>query len=102
MKTFIDLCLSGDVFIDEIDDYIDKWHDGEGENLELFEFLGMTADEYELWLKAPQQLATIISAKERGISLDEAMNDEVFELAARADRADQLIKIKEWLARKGK
>lgn len=100
MKTFIDLCLSGDAFIDEIDDYIDKWHEAEDESLELFEYLGMTAKEYELWLKEPQILAIIVSAQERNISLEDAMRDEVFELAARSDKADQLIAIREWLAKK--
>lgn len=102
MKKFIDLCLSGDAFLDEIDDYIDQWHEGEGEDLELHEFLGMSEEEYNLWLKCPKQLATIVSARERSISIEEAMNDEVYELVARADKADQISRIKEWLAKKGK
>lgn len=102
MKTFIDLCISGDAFDDEIDDFIEKWHEGEGESLELHEFLGMTESEYRLWLACPNQLATIISAKRGNIPLDQAMNDEIYAFAARADKADQILKIKAWLKEKGK
>ena len=102
MKTFIDLCISGDAFDDEIDDFIERWHEGEGEHLELHEYLGMNEDEYSLWLKCPKELATIISAKRGNIPLLQAMNDEIYALAARADKADQILKIKAWLKEKGK
>jgi len=46
--TFIDLCLSGRAFVDEIDDYVDRWHKG-GTGLPLHEFLGLTRPEYSLW-----------------------------------------------------
>ena len=101
MTTFIDLCISGDAFIDEIDDFIDKWHNGDGEDLELHEFLGMSDEEYSLWLACPSQLATIISAKRSNISLYQAMNDEIYALAARSDKANQISEIKAWLKAKG-
>lgn len=101
MSTFIELCLSGDAFLDEIDDYVDKWHDGDGQNLELHEYLGLNDEEYSLWLTSPSQLANIIFAREHKIPLQQALNDEIYQLAARADKADQIERIKKWLAKKG-
>jgi hypothetical protein len=34
---------------DELDDAIDTWHENSGEET-LYEFLGMTLEEYKLWL----------------------------------------------------
>jgi hypothetical protein len=54
MASFIELCLSGDVLADEIDDFIDLWHDNEaGQDQELDDFLGMTWDEYSVWANNP-------------------------------------------------
>jgi hypothetical protein len=38
---------------EELDDLVDRWHNGEGEGLELHEYLGMTWEEYEQWLTSP-------------------------------------------------
>jgi hypothetical protein len=42
---------------DEINDKIDKWHDGEYE-CSLHEFLGMTFAEYSIWVTDEKQLKT--------------------------------------------
>ena len=48
--TFISNCLAGKAFMDEIDDYVARWHSGlAGKNQELHEFLGMSWEEYSLW-----------------------------------------------------
>jgi hypothetical protein len=33
-----------------LDDLIDAWHDGDGQNQTLWEYLGMTLEEYKAWL----------------------------------------------------
>jgi hypothetical protein len=62
-KTFIEQCLAGEAKADEIDNAIDHWHDGDSP-LELYEFLGMTLDEYAKWIKNPGYLNQLISSKQ--------------------------------------
>ena len=38
MSNFINECLTGDAFLDDIDDYIDNWHQDDG-GLSLYDFL---------------------------------------------------------------
>lgn len=56
---FVEMVKKGLCSIDEIDNYIDKWHDEYTGNLELYEFLGMTENEYEQWLINPSSLKTM-------------------------------------------
>ena len=46
---FVDLCLGGDVPEDEIDDFVEKWHEDENTTQELHEYLGMSWEEYSAW-----------------------------------------------------
>jgi superfamily II DNA or RNA helicase len=50
--------LAGEARDDEIDDYVDAWH-ARPEGRELHEFLGMSKDEYALWLRNPDALREI-------------------------------------------
>lgn len=45
MSNFIELCRQGKVSPDELDDYVDAWHDSDSA-LPLHEYLGMTQEEY--------------------------------------------------------
>jgi hypothetical protein len=61
---FIEKCLAGKVTTDQIDDYIDFWHNGvEGENQELHEYLGMSWDEYSEYVMNYDCLLTIIQQR---------------------------------------
>ena len=60
-KTFIELCMEGKAKVEDIDDYIDRWHIAEQETeLELYEFLGMSRLEYAAWLSNPSSLSSIV------------------------------------------
>lgn len=61
-RKFINLCLSGDVLINDIDDFIDKWHDSDS-NDEIYDYLGMTREEYFLWIERPEYLKIIMETK---------------------------------------
>jgi hypothetical protein len=101
--SFISNCLSGEAFMDEIDDYIEQWHSGlAGKNQELHEFLGMSWDEYSLWATRPSILASILNSRRRQISLDEELKFERVDLAARAKNNQEALKMEEWLKRIGK
>ena len=68
--TFIEGVLSGDYLINEIDDFVDEWHDSDGDK-SLSEFLGMTEEEYKLWVtKGDSSLKAIIFSRVNQISLD--------------------------------
>ena len=67
MTNFIGDWLAGDTKPGKIDEYIDKWHEGESE-LSLHTFLGMSWDEYAQWLKTPDALTTIIAARRKNQS----------------------------------
>ena len=48
MSNFIEKCLNGEALLDDIDDFVDEWHESKG-NIPLYEFLGMKKSEYSLW-----------------------------------------------------
>jgi len=102
MSKFIDLCLSGDALEEEIDSFVARWHDGDGADEQLHEYLGMSWQEYSLWGTTPSLLRYIIAARRRGTTLDEAVNDERYALAARAETAFEAQKITAWLKSIGK
>lgn len=64
-KTFIDKCINGEALPGEIDDYIDKWHDGIDINRSLYQFLGMTPADYNAWITTPSLLLDIIEYRKQ-------------------------------------
>ena len=67
-SSFIEKCINGDASLDEIDDYIDEWHDSDSDiNLELHEFLGMSWEEYSLWAVKPSLLAEILNHRKQDV-----------------------------------
>jgi hypothetical protein len=61
-QTFADLVLAGRAKLSDIDDYIDRWHDGSS-TLQLHDFLGLTWDEYAAWVNDPASLAAMFAAR---------------------------------------
>jgi len=57
--TFIRALILGKAKESDIDDWIKRWHKGEGER-HLWDFLGMTAEEYHFWVYNPAFLKEII------------------------------------------
>jgi len=35
----------------DLDDLIERWHEGDGEGMELHEYLGMSREEYRRWVE---------------------------------------------------
>lgn len=62
MTTFADRFLAGEVSIDDIDDYIDAWHDGTGPT-PLYHYLGLSWDEYCAWVQDHASLAPALKAR---------------------------------------
>lgn len=99
---FIEQCLNGDVLEDEIDDFIDKWHDNDEIDVELHDYLGMSWDEYSVWATRPSILPFILSARKRGTTFDVELNQERLALAARADTIGEARRMEAWLKLIGK
>lgn len=99
--SFLDQCLAGRATPDQIDDFIDRWHEAPN-GRELNDYLGMTPEEYSLWLRVPDALPCIIKAKLDGTRLADAVLYEYRELGGdkSIDRA-KVARLKEWLKAKG-
>jgi len=64
--TFFELYSRGQALPDEIDDFVERWHanaDLQAQTLPLHGFLGLSLDEYELWVKDPDVLPLILSGR---------------------------------------
>jgi hypothetical protein len=60
---FFDLFSRGEVGADEINDYVDRWHegaDGYAQVMTLHDYLGLTKAEYDRWVQAPSSLPGIL------------------------------------------
>jgi hypothetical protein len=100
-RNFVDLCLAGTVSEEEIDDFVDAWHTAP-EGKELHDYLGMTQDEYSLWLRAPDTLPCILKARRDGKPLTKAVT-EVCEEMRRTSPANgdlTVARLQKWLKEK--
>ena len=57
---YVDLVLEGLATIDEIDYYIEKWHEDKSVECELYDYLGMTESEYFDWVRDPDYIHEIL------------------------------------------
>ena len=62
MSNFIEKCLSREADPEDIDEFIDQWHENPGHQA-LHEFLGMTRNEYARWIADAGALPTIINSR---------------------------------------
>ncbi|WP_373490303.1 hypothetical protein [Parasphingorhabdus sp.] len=100
MPNFMVGLMDGLYLADEIDDFIDTWHDMTDGSIELHEFLGMSWAEYSLWANNPDSIFDIASARRRNISLEEAVNDNIqssMKLAARSNKASEIAYLQNWI-----
>ena len=106
--SFFDRYGRGEVLADEIDDYVDVWHDAAGswaQEQPLHEFLGLTEVEYELWVHDPDSLPLILVARREQRPLSDVVAHHVEELrrAAQASDAQEVVILTRWLkSRKSK
>lgn len=63
MSNFIAMCVAGDAMPEDIDEFVGKWHEGDSE-VPIYEYLGMTRDEYLSWVKDPNALSRIVRTRE--------------------------------------
>ncbi len=99
---FFDLYDQGEVLADDIDDFVGRWHDDNepwAKDLPLHEYLGLSHEEYEVWLYDPDALPQILEARRSNRRLVDVMTER-FEKMRRANRAEDgttLFSLANWL-----
>lgn len=86
MSSFIEQCVSHEAEPEDIDDFIDQWHEGPGAQ-PLHEFLGMTHNEYAFWLADAAILPVIIRIRSEHQSMDQLLAASEKQLPAAAKTA---------------
>lgn len=101
MSSFIEMCVFGEALLEDIDDFVEKWHSSDSA-LPLHKFLGMTKSEYSLWVADPYVLPFIVTAhktdQDVGALLEGAQE---LPMAARADGPEKAKKLLSWLKQEG-
>lgn len=99
---FMDACIEGEALLEDIDDYIDEWHESDSQE-EIYEFLGMTFDEYAIWVENDSMLKTIFYSREIGQSITDLIQEnDVQKLVARAATPEEAAQVREWLKKTGR
>jgi hypothetical protein len=70
--TFFTLYSEGRATAEQADDFVEAWHEsGDEETRSLAEHLGMSEQEYDVWLMTPRALPAILAARRTGRPLRE-------------------------------
>lgn len=66
-KSFIEMVLDGASSIDDVDDFVERWHESDS-SMSLHEYLGMSWDDYALWVGGADELEAIIARRRSAIT----------------------------------
>jgi hypothetical protein len=105
--SYMDLLLRGEALMPDIDDFIDAWHDAPDGSavsaMTLGQYLGMTEDEYRLWVEHPSSLRFIAAAHraKQPVEVLLASGDKLG-LAARAGDRSEAERLVDWLSKRGR
>jgi hypothetical protein len=97
--TFFSLYADGRISADQIDDFVEAWHQsGDDETRSLAEYLGMTDDEYAVWVMSHAALPTILASRRLEQPLAEAVANYLRELR-QSHPANQaaILALQHWL-----
>lgn len=61
-KSFIELVLDGQASCEEADDFVERWHESDS-TMSLHKYLGLSWEDYALWVKSPSELESIIARR---------------------------------------
>lgn len=104
--TFMDACFAGQALLDDVDDWVDAWHDAggrpRGTTESLKSYLGFNDFEYSLWAEKPSMLRLIVAARHQHSPVEDVQSAARFSLAAARSADDQdAIRLLEWLQKTG-
>lgn len=96
--SFIALCVNGKAPLDEIDEFVQRWHASDSK-AELSEYLGMTRDEYAMWVEDPNILSYIVKAHQENKRLRDVLEELVAPQARFGMDAAKVAVLKAWMER---
>lgn len=76
-ERFLDLLIAGRARPEDVDDWVEAWHDAYDGPLELHEYLGMTEAEYDRWALDAGALAGIVAARKARADVAQAACDRI-------------------------
>ncbi len=61
--TFVEMCIAGISRPDQVDDFVDDWHNDTdpGQGIELREALGLSKEEYAGWMRGTITIEDVIT-----------------------------------------
>lgn len=74
---FLDLLIAGRARAEDVDDWVEAWHDAYDGPLELREYLGMTETEFDRWALDAGALARIVEARKARAGDAQAARDGI-------------------------
>lgn len=101
--SFLELYRDGQVTAQQIHDFIEDWHvSDDSEQRSLAEFLGMTDDEYTVWMASRAALPAIIAARETSRPLVDLVAEHLTELrrAALPESRAAIYVLSHWLKKR--
>jgi len=102
VSSFFTLFGLGLVDKDRIHDFVDAWHEsGDDEKRTLEDYLGMTDEEYSVWLMAPNALPVILAARRDKRPIRETIVPFFESMRAAGDPEDRpaIFALGHWLRR---
>lgn len=100
---FFDLYRAHGVAEDAIGDFIEQWHNsGDDEERPVWQFLGMTEDEYSVWVMDARVLPLLRAVRETGENLVAAVTRYLDGLRAANEAANRAAvhALSHWVARR--
>ncbi|GLZ55010.1 hypothetical protein Acsp07_46270 [Actinomycetospora sp. NBRC 106378] len=106
-RTFMEACLAGAALLDDVDDWVEDWHEADGQpngyEVALREYLGLSTLEYAAWAERPSLLRSIVAGREQGRSFQDVNNDADLALVAARTKKDEDAKnLVRWLQETGR
>jgi hypothetical protein len=102
-ETFIELCLKGRALVEDVDDFVERWHRA-NDDTTLYEFLGLSQTEYSLWINDPDVLPYVMYARREQKPFTQVIIDDYYDDVRLTDRTGQGARmrlLREWLERHG-
>jgi hypothetical protein len=101
-RTYVDRVLEGSALWTDIDDYIERWH-GDAGSEEIEDFLGMSGEDYGLFVEEPRSLRFILAAHETNESVADLLKHaDDHAIAARGLDPADAERVREWLKATGR
>lgn len=64
MATFVSLVAEGKAAPEEVEDFVQAWHDSGEAQPSLQDALGMTTEEYAAWMLNPDVLLQVVASRQ--------------------------------------